>query len=151
MSIKGHRPIRAFLAALFFVAAAFLMVGLAAQYLETRVSAEAQCQLAPPADASLTEQALTHAEASAWPIGRRCTWLLADGSTATIHSSWTITFLTAGATAVCLLLAMWAGGLAYRTRDRMMWVLALVSVFTPVLTWVILGWVASAFQYATAM
>lgn len=150
MRNKGHGRLRAALTAVFFVAGSFLVVGLAAQYLETRVSAEAQCQLAPPANVALTEQALTYAEASAWPIGRQCTWLLADGTTATIHSSWTVTFLTVGATAVCILLAVWAGYIAHRTRDRLLWGLASVSVIAPALTWIILGWAASTFQYGTA-
>ena len=124
---------------------------LAYQYLETRGTAAYQCLMAVPPGVAQTEQALVHSRVSAWPIGRACTWLMADGNLTTVQSGWTVTAVATAATAICVIVAgIFAFRANHRRHQRRWWwfTLALVG---PAITWLILAARASTFVYSAAL
>lgn len=82
------------------------LVLVAGLFLDTRESAEGRCwkDVHPPG-VSASEVALLSAEATAWPVGRRCTWAAESGDgTVVTQTGWdrTIGFLVVSAVSVGL-------------------------------------------------
>ncbi|MEV8023753.1 hypothetical protein [Microbacterium sp. NPDC080220] len=82
---------------------AILLGGL---WLDTRESADARCLAAEiPAGVAVSEVALISAEATAWPVGRRCEWQAASGDGVVVtQTGWlrTIGFAVVGALSACV-------------------------------------------------
>lgn len=142
---------RRLLSAVLGAAILILLSALATQYVETRVSAQERCHFNPPEGVAPTEHALLRAQASAWPIGRQCTWLLENGNTVTVQTSWTITSLAVLATIACAVVALWSIGLLRRIKSRSLWAILSAAISAPLITWAILCTAALTFIYGSAI
>ncbi len=114
----------------------FLLLG--SQFLDIRENASSRCI---HSDGANPDSRLLAADATVFPIGRRCEWLLGDRQTLVTQTGLLVTIVACAATACVLALTIYTARQPRFARPRAMYGPLIVSVAI----WSVLIYVAASF------